>query len=347
MSNSEPARRGRLDALSGPAYDRGMNGTLFPAAWLMLLLQGAPSPIVRFDSREQGRTFYVDTDRLEIRKALRDVSAPSPAGEMPEWLPPYPGAAPWGQRGPNTPVDFGVAAYTTSAPPDSVFAHYESRIRATPSVTITHITKAPGRGGAMHANDATRTAVVSVSPGAGPTDISVNWRPKVIRPVPLAKSARLVAVWYDDTKGLLRLRDPATDKEYELGIATMLSYARSVPLEPSARTDFPAWLAFYPGAKVIEANAPPVGWQPQKPADMRTFKIELTTTASVAQVASFYRETMERNGLTIVRESKSEDWRYALEARTADRMHVLYVDLLKRPRDTHIGIMDHYSWPRP
>jgi hypothetical protein len=34
----------------------------------------------------------------------------------------------------------------------------------------------------------------------------------------------------------------------------MLSYAHSVPLEPSARTDFPSWLAPIP-AKVIVANA--------------------------------------------------------------------------------------------
>jgi len=41
-------------------------------------LQGAN--VFRVDSREQGRTFYVDTDRPEIRRSLRDVSAPSPAG---------------------------------------------------------------------------------------------------------------------------------------------------------------------------------------------------------------------------------------------------------------------------
>lgn len=147
-------------------------GTFSLAVGLALAVQGEASPIIRFDSREQGRTFYVDTDRDQIRKALRDVSAPS---------------------------------------------------RGTPGISITSITRQPGRGGAFHANDATRTAVVSVSPGAGPTDVSVNWRPKVIRPVPLARSAQLVVVWYDDTKQILRVRDPAT------------------------------------------------GWQPQKPADMRTY----------------------------------------------------------------------------
>ena len=322
-------------------------GALLLATGLYLALQGEVSPIIRFDSREQGRTFYVDTDRDQIRKALRDVSAPSPAGEIPEWVAPYPGLAPWGQRGPNTPVDFGVATYTTSAAPDSVFAYYESRARGTSGVTITSITRQPGRGGAFHANDATRTAVVSVSPGAGPTDVSVNWRPKVIHPVPLARSAKLVAVWYDDTKQILRVRDPATGKEYELGMATMLSYARSVPLEPSARTDFPPWVAFYPGAKIIVANAPPAGWQPQKPADMRSYKVELNSTASVAEVAAFYRQAMERNGLAIVSESTSEDRHYALEARTADRTHIVYVNVHKRPGGTYASLLDHWSLPRP
>jgi hypothetical protein len=153
-------------------------------------------------------------------------------------------------------------------------------------------------------------------------------------------------VWYDDTKQILRVRDPATNKEYELGMATMLSYARSMPLEPSARTDFPPWLAFYPGAKVIVANAPPAGWQPQKPSDMRSYKIELNATASVSQVAAFYRETMERNGLTIASESTS-DRHYGLEARSADRSHLVYLNVHRRPGGTYVSLLDHYSLPRP
>ena len=217
------------------AYDREMNETLCSAVFLVLLIQGGPSPIVRFDSREQGRTFYVDTDRSQIRKALRDVSAPSPAGEIPDWVAPYGGLQPWGS------VDL------------------------TPRRTL----------------------------------------------------------------------------------ATMLSYARSVPLEPSARTDLPSWVAFYPGAKIIVANAPPAGWQPTKPADMRTYKVELNSTASVAQVGAFYRQTMEQHGLSIVSESTSEDRHYALEARTADRTHVVYVNVHKRPGGTYASLLDHWSWPRP
>ena len=314
----------------------------------LLALQGSPSPIIRVNSREQGRTFYVDPDRAEIRKALRDVSAPSPAGNLPDWLPPYPDAAPWGQRGPNAPVDFGVATYTSNGEPDAVFAYYEARARGTAGVTITSITRQPGRGGAFHADDGTRTAVVSVTPGVRTAaGISVNWRPKVITPVPIARSARLVAAWYDDTKQILRMRDPATGKEYEVGMATMLSYARSVPLEPSERTDFPAWLAFYPDSRVIVANAPPLGWRPQAPADMRTYKIELNATASVAQVAAFYKETMLRHGLTIASESQSEGRHYALEARSADRMHVVYLNVHRRPSGVYVSLLDHYTLPRP
>jgi hypothetical protein len=324
-----------------------MPGTLFLAGWLLALAQGGPS-VVRVDSREQGRTFYVDTDRPKIREGLRDASAPSPAGDIPSWLPPYPGAAPWGERArENAPVDFGFAGYTTNEAPDDVFAYYESRVRATPGVTITYVNRQPGRGGAMHAEDATRKTVVAVSPGPKGTSLSFNWQPKVIHPVPLAKSAHLVGVWFDDSKGILRLRDPATGKEYDLSMTTMLSYARSVPLEPSARTDFPVWLAFYPGAKVIVANAPPAGWQPQGPADMRTFKIEQMSTASVAQVGAFYKQTFEQNGLTIASETAAGERYYALEARTTDRMHVVYLEAHGQPNGTKIVMMDHYSWPRP
>jgi hypothetical protein len=38
---------------------------------------------------------------------------------------------------------------------------------------------------------------------------------------------------------------------------------------------------------------------------------------------------LERNGLAIVSESQSQDWRYAFEARSADRMHQVYLDVLK------------------
>ena len=315
------------------------------AALLLALFQGG-SPTVRFDSREQGRTFYVDTDKPEIRQALRDVSAPSPAGSIPDWLPPYPGAREIPHQGTNDPIDFGVAVYATTAAPDVVLAHYQAAIQAA-NATVTYINQRPGRGGAIHVEDVTRTAVVSVSPGPGPTDISVNWRPKIIRPVPLAKSVRLNVVWYDDTKQILRLKDPATAKEYELGMATLLRYAHSVALEPSARTDFPPWIAFYPNARIVTANAPPVGWQPTKVTDMRSYKLELESTASVADIAAFYKETLVRNGFIIVSETKSGTTRYALEARSTDRKHQLYLDVLQRAKNTGINLMDHYTLPRP
>lgn len=313
-------------------------------ALLLLQLQAA-SPIIKVDSREQGRTFYVDTDRPEIRKALRDVSAPSAAGPIPSWLPPFLGAVERPHDSSKDPPDFGVVVYASGAAPDIVFAHYDSVIHIA-RATVTYVNRQPGRGGAIHVEDSTRQAVVSVSPGPRETEVSVNWRPRVITPVPLARSARLVAVWYDDGRQTLRLRDAATGKEYELGMAAMLSYARSEPLEPSARTDFPPWLAVYPGAKVIVANAPPLGWQPQTFTDMRTYKLEMESRASVADVAAFYRETMARNGLTIVSETKSQDWAYSLEARSADRMHQVYLNLLKRATDTGIKLMDHYTLPR-
>jgi hypothetical protein len=314
-----------------------------PSILLIAFFQ-AVSPIVKLDSRENGRTFYVDTDKPEIRKALRDVSAPSPAGSLPEWLPPYPDAGVVPHRGDKDPIDFGVMVYETNTAPDVVFAHYEAAIRA--GATITYINRRPGSGGAIHADDGTRTAVVSVSPGPRGTAISVNWRPKAINLPVIAKTARLVVVWYDDGKGILRLRDPGSGKEYELGLATMLRYARSEPLEPSARGDFPAWLTFYPGAKVVVANAPPAGWQPRTAIDMRTFNVEMETSSSVAEVAAFYRGVIAKYGLTLVSETKSQDWSYSFEARSADRMHKMDLNVLKRAKETFIRLNDTYTLPR-
>ena len=101
-----------------------------------------------------------------------------------------------------------------------------------------------------------------------------------------------------------------------------------------------------PGAKVSVANAPPLGWQPQDFTDMRSYKIEMTSTASVADIAAFYRATMQQNGLTIVRETRSQNRAYSLEARSADRMHQVYVDVLERATDTSIRLTDHYTLPR-
>jgi hypothetical protein len=79
---------------------------------------------------------------------------------------------------------------------------------------------------------------------------------------------------------------------------------------------------------------------------MRSYKVDMESTAPVADVAAFYRETMERNGLTIARETKSQDWAYSLEARSADRMHQVYVNVVKRAQGTGIELMDHYTLPR-
>jgi hypothetical protein len=314
---------------------------------LIFLLQTASTTQIRVDSRNQGRTFIVDTARPEIRKELRDVAAPAPAGPLPAWLPPYPGATTLRTQG-NGPPDFGLALYSSTALPDVVFAHYEAAIRGA-NTTITYNYRQAGRGGAIHAESATHYAVVSVSPGVGPTDISVNWHARTVTTPTFAPGTRFEAVWFDDSKGVLRLRDTTTRKEYDLDMAAMLRYARSQALESSARADFPAWLVFYPGAKVVVAAGPPADWRPQKPSDMRSYNIEMeaTASASTAEIAAFYRDVMTRNGLTIENETQSRDVSYSLQARTKDGAHHVSLNVLKRPRDTFIRLGDSYTLPRP
>jgi hypothetical protein len=113
--------------------------------------------------------------------------------------------------------------------------------------------------------------------------------------------------------------------------------------QPIARADIPEWLPPFPGAALgATSKAYELGM-----ATMLSYWLELVPTASVAGVATFYRETGERSGLTIVRETKSQHWRHALEPRSADRMHGVYLDMLERHRDTHVGLMDQRTLPRP
>jgi hypothetical protein len=314
-------------------------------ATILLFLVQAGSPLVQIDSRQWGRTFVVDPDRKEIRQALRDVAAGSPAGSLPSWLPAYPDAVSWGSPSPNQPKDFGTAMYNSPTAPDAVFAHYESTARAAPGVTVTYINRQPGRGGQMHLADATRTAVVSVSPGPRGTSISVNWHPKSIK-LAVAANARLPSVWYNDDIGVLRLKDGA-GTEYDLDMAAMLSYAHSHALDAEARADFPPWLAIFPKAHLVVAAGPPLGWKPQAFIDMKSYSIEMEVPgAAVPQIAAFYRDAMTRNGLTIVSQTENGDRSFAFEARNAERTHQVYLDVLRRSTDTFIRLMDHYTTPR-
>ena len=79
---------------------------------------------------------------------------------------------------------------------------------------------------------------------------------------------------------------------------------------------------------------------------MRTFNVEMESSASVASIAAFYRETMAKYGLKITSETKSQDWSYALEAVSADRMHKVDVNILKRAKETFIRLNDSYTLPR-
>src|SRR4029434_793222 len=83
---------GPIETGSTSPYTSTLRKTMCSVLALILLVQASGAPLIRVDSRNQGRTFFVDTSRTEIRRELRDVTAPSPAGPLPSWLPPFPDA---------------------------------------------------------------------------------------------------------------------------------------------------------------------------------------------------------------------------------------------------------------
>ena len=45
-------------------------------------------------------------------------------------------------------------------------------------------------------------------------------------------------------------------------------------------------------------------------------------------------------------ETKSQAWSYAFEARSADRMRQVFLDVLRRPKDAHVSLIDRHTLPR-
>jgi len=46
-------------------------------------------------------------------------------------------------------------------------------------------------------------------------------------------------------------------------------------------------------------------------------------------------------------DTRSQDCAFGLEARSADRSHQVFVNVLKRAKDAGIHLTDHYMLPRP
>ena len=112
-------------------------------------------------------------------------------------------------------------------------------------------------------------------------------------------------------------------------------------------SDVPPWLAFIRWFKV-SGNGPSVGWLPKQLTDIGIYNLEVVSTASVPEIAAFYREVMKFHGLVIENEAPQTDTSYSLRARTKDRAHEVNLKVLRLSdgRDAVVQLTDSYTLPK-
>jgi len=109
--------------------------------------------------------------------------------------------------------------------------------------------------------------------------------------------------------------------------------------------DVPAWLAQIKAYK-SSGSGPVPGWVPKQPTDIGKYDVTLMSSASVPEIATFYREVMRRHGLTIESETGPTETAYFLRSHTKDRAHEVSINAQRSSGDTIIQLTDSCTLPK-
>jgi hypothetical protein len=208
----------------------------------MALLPAAAQNYIRVDSQIDGRSYTIDTNQSSIQHAMHLVTASNPAAKMPVWLYPQPGAQAYDAR--FDPISgIATATFYCGGTVDEVADYYLQVMRSRGMRT----SQTPGMrniGLNLSGNSQPVAVSISVAPKNGSVEVRVTHTP--LHP---PKTRVFEAVWYDDSRGILRLRDTASGEEYELEkhaiVHSNLNRPGGVKSEGPGK---PAWLPVYPGA---------------------------------------------------------------------------------------------------
>jgi hypothetical protein len=196
---------------------------------------------IRIES--QGRSFVVDADSSDVQKNLKPADPQAGEVKLPAWLYPFPGAAPIRA---NYDVRTGIASATfgSGGTPDQIAAYYDQLFRS----KGLHSDGPMGSGASRIVSGKSTAGAVSVSISVfrGNLELTVTYAPLE------TKSAKkhFEAAWYDDTRGLLCLRDTATGEQYYLDRAGIAEANLNRPGGVASESaSLPAWLPVYPNAR--------------------------------------------------------------------------------------------------
>lgn len=236
----------------------------------------------------QGHQLVIDTDSDAVQKNLKPANPQAGQVKLPAWLYPYAGAVP--VRG-NYDVRTGIssATFAGGGTVDQSVAYYAQLL-----ASQRFATGAPmGQPNSKIVSGKNASGTVSVMVGVpfrnpqGGVEITTTFAPSETA----SSKKHFEAAWYDDSRGLLCLRDKSTGEEYYLelrGIAEAnLNRPGGVKAEGAVK---PAWLPVYPNGHVAKVH---VLW---------AFEPNVTylTHDSIRAVYEFYLAAVKNAGARVI-----------------------------------------------
>jgi hypothetical protein len=236
---------------------------------------------IRVESPADGRTYVLDT--TTIGDDLTPAEAPE--SKLSPWLFPQPGAVPT-EAHYNVSRRIATATWHTGGSEELVAQYYVQTLAAQGLKVSEPLHGAQG-GTQLTGYNSTKTISVYVDPKPGFIEIRAK---EVITKQP-AKRAHYEALWWDDARGVLRLKDSLSGEEFELAKRAVVERNLNRPgAVKSDKAAMPDWLSAYPGSS----------WTAK---GKLIFLMEPTaaflSNDSIRQVYEYYRSALEGAGATI------------------------------------------------
>jgi len=276
---------------------------------LFLLLVSASSAaaanLIHVESKVDGRTYLIDVDSLAIRNKLYSVAGVNTSvSTVPAWLLPYAGAAPTKVFRSAINGETIMADFQTGGTMRQVADYYDQLLRSRQFQIKNRSDKFAGQI-SVQADNGTESAAIRVSEQNGAVQLHVTYgirRQGVIGGA--VPKMQLVASTYDDTNGILYLRDQLSGKDFYLRKRAIVNEDYN-QLEEHQLTlrQFPDWLVLYPGATVRR----PVHPCPRKLGEPPALCASLETTAHPNQIWEFYEDAVKHEGFSFYKSGTNLD----------------------------------------
>ncbi len=251
---------------------------------LVAVLPAGAENYVRLDSAADGKSYTVDTDQGSVQRALRPVDKSTAASHLPDWL--FPGAGAEAENPGWDPMTGTASAFfRCGGTVDQVAAFYDQTFRSRGLRTSSVLVRGTDGRQLTGYNDSI-TASVQIQTQSGDIRVHASYAPRT------TSRRHFDVVWYDDIRGVLRLRDTTGGGEYELDKQGIIANNLNRPGGVAAQgAGMPSWLPRFPGASVSPKGR--ITW-------LFTPTAEFTTGEPIRKVYDYYMDAVQTAGATVV-----------------------------------------------